>query len=90
MNGFIQTPRVGFSEYHYILHLLTNSAFLGVTVPINDMTKDEFNIVITEDLTSIAISEVTEDNEGEYTCWVTTPLGQMSSSATLTVEPPCK
>ena len=43
--------------------------------------------MIAEDGTSITISEVTEDNEGEYTCRVTTPLGQLSNSATLTVEP---
>ena len=30
------------------------------------MTKDEFNIMIAEDLTYVTINEVTEDNEGEY------------------------
>ena len=54
------------------------------------MTKDEFNIMIADDFTSITINEVTEDNEGMYRCQVTTPLGQMSSSATLTVNPPSK
>ena len=52
------------------------------------MTKDELNIVIADDLTSITISEVTEDNEGQYTCQVTTPLGVETSSATLMVIPP--
>ena len=46
--------------------------------------------MIAKDLTSVTINEVTEDNEGEYTCQVTTPLGQISSTATLTVNPPRK
>ena len=58
-----------------------------MTVQIDDMTKDEFNIMIAEDFTSITINEVTEDNEGIYECRVTTPLGQTSSTATLIVNP---
>ena len=61
-----------------------------MTVQIDDITKDEFNIMIAEDFTSITINEVTEDNEGMYRCQITTPLGQISSSATLTVNPPRK
>ena len=61
-----------------------------MTVQIDDITKDEFNIMIAEDFTSITIMDVTEDNEGMYECRVTTPLGQTSSTATLIVYPPCK
>ena len=50
------------------------------------MAIEDLNIVVAEDSKSVTISEVMEENEGTYTCEATTPLGQINSSATLTVN----
>ena len=56
------------------------------------MTIEELmlNIVLSDDLKTITISEVTEDDEGMYTCQATTALGKVNRTATLTVNAPRK
>ena len=72
---------------NYVIHFC-----LDVTVQVNAMTIEELmlNIMLSDDLTTITINEVTEDDEGMYTCQVTTTLGKVNRTATLTVNAPRK
>ena len=48
------------------------------------------NVLIGAEGTSsyLAFTEVTEDDEGEYTCEITNAAGKLNSTSTLTVNPP--
>ena len=64
--------------------------WLDVTIEIDEMTKDEYGIVIAEGSTSIKIMEATEGNAGEYICEASTDLGKVNKTVgTLSVDPPC-
>ena len=72
-----------------------NCCAVGITILLGSTSEDNNNDrnakigEVAEDKSSyLDFTEVTDDDEGQYTCEITNAAGKLNSTSTLTVNPP--